>query len=119
MKFEFKNKTVEKLIPIEGNSLLDVNGKLMRVGSDVIDVNGNTRKVSKVVDVYERDFDTAMTKYMSRVAHQVSVHKHFPLEFNSKTGNFESEAGSEWVVGTCIKSPCVAAGNNELVSVYR
>ena len=33
--------------------------------------------------------------------------------------NFESEAGSEWVVGTCIKSPCVAAGNNELVSVYR
>ena len=30
--------------------------------------------------------------------------------------NFESEAGSEWVVGTCIKSPCVAAGNNELVS---
>ena len=33
--------------------------------------------------------------------------------------NFESEAGSEWVIGTCIKSPCVAAGNNELVSVYR
>ena len=35
------------------------------------------------------------------------------------SSNFESEAGSEWVVGTCIKSPCVAAGNNELVSVYR
>ena len=33
--------------------------------------------------------------------------------------NFESEAGSEWVIGTCVKSPCVAAGNNELVSVYR
>ena len=33
--------------------------------------------------------------------------------------NFESETGSEWVIGTCIKSPCVAAGNNELVSVYR
>ena len=33
--------------------------------------------------------------------------------------DFESEAGSEWVVGTCIKSPCVAAGNNELVSLYR
>ena len=33
--------------------------------------------------------------------------------------DFESEAGSEWVIGTCIKSPCVAAGNNELVSVYR
>ena len=86
-------KAVDKLIPIEGNSLLDVGGKIMRVGSDVIDVNGNTRKVSKVVDVYERDFDTAMTKYMSRVAHQVSVHKYFPLEFNAKTGRFESEAG--------------------------
>ena len=35
------------------------------------------------------------------------------------SGNFESEAGSEWIVGTCVKSPCVAAGNNELVSVYR
>ena len=34
-------------------------------------------------------------------------------------GNFESEAGSEWVIGTCVKSPCVAAGNNELVSAYR
>ena len=33
--------------------------------------------------------------------------------------NFEFEAGSEWVIGTCVKSPCVAAGNNELVSVYR
>ena len=35
------------------------------------------------------------------------------------SNNFESEAGAEWVIGTCIKSPCVAAGNNELVSVYR
>ena len=33
--------------------------------------------------------------------------------------NFNAEAGSEWIVGTCIKSPCVAAGNNELISVYR
>ena len=33
--------------------------------------------------------------------------------------SFESEAGSEWVIGTCVKSPCVAAGNNELVSAYR
>ena len=35
------------------------------------------------------------------------------------SNNFASETGSEWIVGTCIKSPCVAAGNNELVSVYR
>ena len=33
--------------------------------------------------------------------------------------NFESESGSEWVIGTCVKSPCVAAGNNELISAYR
>ena len=33
--------------------------------------------------------------------------------------NFEFEAGSEWIIGTCIKSPYVAAGNNELVSAYR
>tara|TARA_B100001063_G_scaffold211005_1_gene209056 strand:+ start:1005 stop:1511 length:507 start_codon:yes stop_codon:yes gene_type:complete len=35
------------------------------------------------------------------------------------SNDFESEAGAEWVIGTCVKSPCVAAGNNELVSVYR
>tara|TARA_B100001029_G_scaffold165959_1_gene157995 strand:+ start:356 stop:868 length:513 start_codon:yes stop_codon:yes gene_type:complete len=33
--------------------------------------------------------------------------------------NFGSDPGSEWVIGTCIKSPCVAAGNNELTSIYR
>tara|TARA_A100000164_G_scaffold337131_1_gene330456 strand:+ start:196 stop:696 length:501 start_codon:yes stop_codon:yes gene_type:complete len=33
--------------------------------------------------------------------------------------NFESDPGSEWVIGTCVKSPCVAAGNNELTSIYR
>ena len=33
--------------------------------------------------------------------------------------DFNAEAGSEWIVGTCVKSPCVAAGNNELVSIYR
>tara|TARA_B110000967_G_scaffold198660_1_gene232019 strand:- start:272 stop:781 length:510 start_codon:yes stop_codon:yes gene_type:complete len=33
--------------------------------------------------------------------------------------DFNPEPGSEWIVGTCVKSPCVAAGNNELVSVYR
>ena len=33
--------------------------------------------------------------------------------------NFAAEAGSEWIIGICVKSPCVAAGNNELVSVYR
>ena len=35
------------------------------------------------------------------------------------SNNFDSEVGSEWVIGTCIKSPCVAAGNNELISAYR
>ncbi len=35
------------------------------------------------------------------------------------SNDFLSEAGSEWIVGSCIKSPCVAAGNNELVSIYR
>ena len=33
--------------------------------------------------------------------------------------NFEFEAGSEWGIGACVKSPCVAAGNNELTSIYR
>lgn len=35
------------------------------------------------------------------------------------SNNFEFEPGAEWVIGTCVKSPCVAAGNNELVSAYR
>ena len=35
------------------------------------------------------------------------------------SSDFLAEPGSEWVVGTCFKSPCVAAGNNELTSLYR
>ena len=35
------------------------------------------------------------------------------------SSNFQPEPGSEWIVGTCFKSPCVAAGNNELTSIYR
>ena len=35
------------------------------------------------------------------------------------SANFLSDPGSEWIVGTCFKSPCVAAGNNELTSIYR
>ena len=35
------------------------------------------------------------------------------------SNNFDSEVGAEWIIGTCVKSPCVAAGNNELVSAYR
>ncbi len=35
------------------------------------------------------------------------------------SSNFQAEPGSEWIIGTCFKSPCVAAGNNELTSIYR
>ena len=35
------------------------------------------------------------------------------------SNDFDSAPGSEWIIGTCVKSPCVAAGNNELTSVYR
>lgn len=35
------------------------------------------------------------------------------------SSDFNSEPGSEWIIGTCVKSPCVAAGNNELTSIYR
>ena len=35
------------------------------------------------------------------------------------SNDFGFEPGSEWIIGTCVKSPCVAAGNNELISVYR
>ena len=35
------------------------------------------------------------------------------------SNDFKSEPGSEWIIGTCVKSPCVAAGNNELTSIYR
>jgi len=35
------------------------------------------------------------------------------------SSNLSPDPGSEWIVGTCFKSPCVAAGNNELTSIYR
>ena len=35
------------------------------------------------------------------------------------SSNFLPDPGSEWIIGTCFKSPCVAAGNDELTSLYR
>ena len=33
------------------------------------------------------------------------------------SSNFSPDPGSEWIVGTCFKSPCVAAGNLSLIHI--
>ena len=81
------------IISTKGNSILDVNGNVMSKGSKVIDIKGNEVTVGKTLDVYERNYDTIMSTYVSRLAHQASVHRHFPMaEGDTRAGVNSSTA---------------------------
>ena len=83
------------IISTKGNSVLDVNGNIMSKGSKVLDINGNKVTVDKTIDVYERNYDTIMSTYTSRLAHQASVHKNFPMaEGDTRAGVESSTAKS-------------------------
>jgi len=55
----------------------DINGKPVKKGSTVIDKDGNKRKIGKVIDVYERNFDKIITRYGQKIAHIVPTYKFF------------------------------------------
>jgi len=55
----------------------DINGKPVKKGSTVIDKDGNKRKIGKVIDVYERNFDKIVTRYGQKIAHIVPTYKFF------------------------------------------
>ena len=78
------------IISTKGNSVLDVNGNIMSKGSQVIDIKGNKVTVDKTIDVYERNYDQIMSTYITRVAHQASVHKNFPMAEGDTSAGVES-----------------------------
>ena len=72
--FLFEANT-HNLINVKGYK--DVGGNTVKKGSVVLDVNGDTRKVGKVLDVYERNFDKIFTTYGQKVAHIIPTYKYF------------------------------------------
>ena len=90
-------KKIDTIIDMEGNSVLDSDGKVMSKGSEVVDINGNTKTVSKTVDVYERDLDSALARYITKVAHQTAVHMHFPMDSTETQAGIKSNVASELI----------------------
>ena len=80
-------KGTGKIIPV--NKYRDSQDNPVTVGSTVLDKNGVFRKVGKVVDVYERDFDKILARYGQGVAHIVPTSQ----LFGHKGVNSESIGG--------------------------
>ena len=68
-------KGTNKIIDVA--NFKDISGKSVSKGSTVIDANGNKKQVGRIIDVYERNFDTIITRYGQKVAHIVPTYKHF------------------------------------------
>ncbi len=62
---------------IDAVNFKDINGNTVSKGSTIIDANGNKKQVGRIIDVYERNFDTIITRYAQKVAHIVPTYKHF------------------------------------------
>ena len=60
----------------------DIPSLMETMGVESLQVDGNKVTVDKTIDVYERNYDTIMSTYISRLAHQASVHKNFPMEYS-------------------------------------
>ena len=134
-----RSAVVEKANDIKSNHKMVVdfiNDEVNRCGSDA---SGNTSwgekcssiwNSSKIVEFIINNFKLNNPYKIDKALIQTSQDPRIQAEGKAgqstdkgiifvSESNFDSEAGSEWVIGTCVKSPCVAAGNNELVSVYR
>ena len=92
-----------KIIPVK--NYRDSQDNPVSVGSTVLDSNGVFRKVGKIVDVYERDFDKILARYGQGVAHvaptsQLFGHKGVNSESVSGKGGLldriESETNSQF-----------------------
>ena len=62
---------------IELANMKDVNGNIVKKGSQVIDKNGNKKTVGKTVDVYERNLSKILPIYFQKIAHIVPTTKFF------------------------------------------
>ncbi len=123
---KFNHKIVVDFINNEINNCSSNNKKLTSCGENCNDVWTSTKIVEFIIANINLKNPYLINKPLIQISQDPRIQAEGKAGQSTDKGiifvssnNFESEAGSEWIVGTCIKSPCVAAGNNELVSVYR
>jgi len=68
-------KGTNKIIHIK--RFKDVDGKTIKKGSKVIDINGVKKEIGEIIQVYERDYNKLMSMYAQRIAHISATYEIF------------------------------------------
>ena len=123
---KFNHKTVVEFINNEVNECSSNENGKTAWGENCNSVWTSSNIVKYVLDNFKLNNPYAIEKPLIQTSQDPRIQAEGKAGQSTDKGiifvsesNFESETGSEWVIGTCVKSPCVAAGNNELVSAYR
>ena len=121
------HKTIVNFINNQINKCDNGNEQSKTVWGDLCNDTWSSQKIIKYINInlklknpYSKSSSTVMSAQDPRLQAEGKAGQSTEMGMiflSSK--DFESEPGSEWVIGTCVKSPCVAAGNNELTSIYR
>ena len=121
------HKTIVDFINNQINKCDNGNEQSKTVWGDLCNDTWSSRKIIKYINInlklknpYSKSSNTVMSAQDPRLQAEGKAGQSTEMGMiflSSK--DFESDPGSEWVIGTCVKSPCVAAGNNELTSIYR
>ncbi len=121
------HKTIVNFINNQINKCDNGNEQSKTVWGDLCNDTWSSQKIIKYINInlklknpYSRSSSTVMSAQDPRLQAEGKAGQSTEMGMiflSSK--DFESDPGSEWVIGTCVKSPCVAAGNNELTSIYR
>ena len=120
------HKTVVEFINSEINKCSSNNSMSTSWGESCSSVWTSTKIVKHILDNFKLNNPYNIEKPLIQTSQDPRIQAEGKAGQSTDKGivfvslnNFDSEAGAEWVIGACIKSPCVAAGNNELVSAYR
>ena len=121
------HKTIVNFINNQINKCDNGNEQSKTVWGDICNDTWSSQKIIKYINInlklknpYSKSSSTVMSAQDPRLQAEGKAGQSTEMGMiflSSK--DFESDPGSEWVIGTCVKSPCVAAGNNELTSIYR
>ena len=121
------HKTIVNFINNQINKCDNGNEQSKTVWGDLCNDTWSSQKIIKYINInlklknpYSKSSSTVMSAQDPRLQAEGKAGQSTEMGMiflSSK--DFDSDPGSEWVIGTCVKSPCVAAGNNELTSIYR
>ena len=121
------HKSIVNFLNKEINKCDKNNGKTKTAWGDFCDDVWSSNKIIKYINLNLKLTNTySSDKTIVKSAQDPRIQAEGKAGQSTEIGiifitlnDFGSEPGSEWVVGTCVKSPCVAAGNNELTSIFR